>query len=416
MEMILILALVFGAYMAWNIGANDVANSMADAVGSKALTIMGAVILASIFEFLGAFLAGSEVTDTVRKGIIDPESFVNEPRTLAVGLLCALLAAALWLNCASYFGLPVSTTHSIVGAVAGFGLLYGGIAQVQWDTIAKIVSSWFISPIAGGVIAFIIFKLILRFILTTERPLRSAIIGVPICTFLTIAVVTMGTIFKGLKHLDIEITFPQALLVSGLFGVLGGIFAYLRVRPQWTDEAEHGTVEEQLTKVEKPFVMLVIISSCTVAFAHGANDVANAIGPLAGIWEIVKENAVPSKVPVPWWILCLGGAGIVVGLATYGYRVMTTIGTKITEITPSRGVAADIGATVTVLTCSQMGLPVSTTHTLVGAIVGVGMARGITSIDRRVIASIMFSWVTTLPIVAVLTMLFYLFFTKVGII
>jgi PiT family inorganic phosphate transporter len=413
-EPLFILAIVFGLYMAWNIGANDVANSMADAVGSKALTVFWAVILAGIFEFAGAFLVGAHVTETVRNGIVAPATFADDPHALALGLVCALLAAAIWLNTASFLGMPVSTTHSIVGAIAGFGLLTAGVGHVQWPTLLQIVASWFISPIAGGIIAYACFMLIARFVLAKDNPVRAALYGVPVTTFIVFFVMTMGTITKGLKNIDWHPTTWDSLGISFGVGLVAAIFAYVALQHLWREEVtKQGTPQEQLKRVEGVFVVLVIISSCSVAFAHGSNDVANAIGPLASVIEILNTGNIPDKVGVPNWVLALGGFGIVMGLATFGYRVMRTVGTKITDITPSRGVAADMGATITVLTCSNLGMPISTTHTLVGAIVGVGLARGITAINRATIVNIFFSWILTLPIVGVLTTVLYLFFEYV---
>jgi PiT family inorganic phosphate transporter len=406
MEVLFIVAIVIGFYMAWNIGANDVANSMADAVGSRALTVFWAVILAAIFEFAGAFLVGSHVTDTVRKGIINPESFAADPHVLALGLVCALLAAAVWLNVASIFGAPVSTTHSIVGAIAGFGVMAADISEVDWGTVAKIISSWFISPIAGGLIGFITFKLITRFILAKPKPIAAALIGVPVCAFFTFATMSMATIYKGLKNLNLDLSGPDALLVSSVVGLVAAVIVGIALRKRWKG-SEEGSLAEQLAQVEKVFVVMVIMTSCSVAFAHGANDVSNAIGPLAAVVDIIKTNSVSAKVAVPLWILALGGAGIVVGLGTFGYRVMRTVGSEITEISPSRGVAADMGAMITVLVCSHMGLPISTTHTLVGAIIGVGLARGLSAINIATVRTIFMSWIITLPVVAVITMIFY---------
>jgi PiT family inorganic phosphate transporter len=407
MEILVITAIVIGFYMAWNIGANDVANSMADAVGSKAVTIFWAVVLAGICNFCGAVLVGSHVTDTVRKGIIDTQAFTGNPLVLAHGMVCALLAAAVMLNLASLFGMPVSTTHAIVGAVVGFGILEAGLGQIQWGKLSQIVASWFISPLAGGILAFVIFRLISRYILSVEKPTVAARKGVPICTFFTFAILILATIYKGLKNLHLHISGPRALALS----VLGGLFAAgvsaLLARRNRNSNGDL-PFEEQLAQVEKTFAVLVIITSCTVAFAHGANDVANAIGPLAAVAEIVKHNTVPGKVSVSVWFLILGGLGIAIGLATFGYRVMRLVGTKVTEITPSRGVAADLAGMVTVLACSRMRLPISTTHTLVGAIIGVGLARGITAVDRKVIGRIFTSWMATIPIAAGLTILFYL--------
>jgi len=406
-EILVVVAVVIAFYMAWNIGANDVANSMADAVGSKALTIFWAVVLAGICNFCGAVLVGSHVTDTVRKGIIDTQAFANDPRTLAYGMVCAMLAAAIWLNLASYLGMPVSTTHSIVGAIVGFGILQAGFGYVHWGKLGQIVASWFISPLAGGIMAFLIFKLISRYILSVEKPAIAALKGVPVCVFFTFAILILAIIYKGLKNLHLDLEGPKAIALSILGGIIASGISALLVRKSRNCDGEL-SYEEQLTQVEKIFAVLVIITSCTVAFAHGANDVANAIGPLAAVAEIVKNNSVPGKVPVSIRFLVLGGVGITAGLAMFGYRVMRVVGTKVTEITPSRGVAADLSGMITVLACSKMGLPISTTHILVGAIIGVGLARGITAIDRKVVGSIFTSWFATVPIAAVLTVLIYL--------
>ena len=301
------------------IWANDVANSMADAVGSKALTICWAVVLAGICEFAGAVLVGSHVTNTIRKGIIDSQIFEQDPMILAHGMVCAMLAAAVWLNLASYFSMPVSTTHSIVGAVIGFGILQAGLANIYWGKLGQIVASWFISPIAGGIMAFCIFKLISRYILAVEKPALAARKGVPVCVFFTFAIIILATIYKGLKNLHLNLNGPAAIGLSILGGLIAAGVSTLLIRKK--RNCNHQLpLEQQLIEVEKIFAVLVIITSCTVAFAHGANDVANAIGPLAAVVEIAKHNVVPEKVPVQMWILVLGGVGIVLGLATFGYR------------------------------------------------------------------------------------------------
>jgi PiT family inorganic phosphate transporter len=406
MEILVIAAIIIGLYMAWNIGANDVANSMADAVGSKAITIFWAVVLAGICNFCGAVLVGSHVTDTVRQGIIETQAFAHNPRILAHGMLCAMLAAAVWLNLASYLGMPVSTTHSIVGAIIGFGILQAGIGHIHWSKLAQIVASWFISPLAGGIMAFAIFKLISRYILAVEEPARAARKGGPVCVFFTFAILILAIIYKGLKNVHLDLKGPEAITLSIIGGLIAAGISILFIRRNHNCTGEL-TFEQQLVAVEKIFAVLVIITSCTVAFAHGANDVANAVGPLAAIAEIAKNNTVPGKVPVDIWFLVLGGLGIAIGLAMFGYRVMRLVGTKVTEITPSRGVAADIAGMITVLTCSKMGLPISTTHTLVGAIIGVGLARGITAVNRKIVGSIFTSWLATIPVAAGLTILFY---------
>jgi len=407
MEILVIVAIIVGFYMAWNIGANDVANSMADAVGSKSITIFWAVILAAICNFAGAVLVGSHVTDTVRKGIIDTQAFAKDPQVLAHGMVCALVAASVWLNAASFFGMPVSTTHSIVGAIAGFGILTIGISHIHWAKLGQIVASWFISPLVGGILAFIAFKLISRYILSAAKPALAARKGVPICAFFTFMIIILATIYKGLKNLHLDLNAPQAFALSIVGGLIAAVIChYLVKRSRYSNHET--SLEKQLAQVEKTFTYLVIITSCTVAFSQGANDVANAIGPLAAVGEIVKNNAIPGTVEVSIWYLVLGGTGIAIGLAMFGFRVMRVVGTQMTEITPSRGVAADLGGMVTVLVCSKLGLPISTTHVLVGAILGVGLARGITAIDRKVVGSIFTSWLITIPIAAGLTVVFYL--------
>jgi len=407
MEILVIAAIVIGLYMAWNIGANDVANSMAGAVGSGALTIFWAVVLAGVCEFCGAVLVGSHVTDTVRKGIIDTQAFAGNPRVLAHGMLCAMLAAAVWLNLASLLGMPVSTTHSIVGAVIGFGILQAGVGNIYWAKLGQIVASWFISPVAGGVMAFIIFRLISRYILSVEKPAVAARKGMPVCVFFTFCILILATIYRGLKNIHLHLDGPKAVGISILAGLTAAVVSRLLIRKNQNSNGEL-PLELQLIQVEKIFAVLVIITSCTVAFAHGANDVANAIGPLAAIVEIARHNTIPAQVSVELWVLVLGGVGIVIGLATFGYRVMRVVGTRVTEITPSRGVAANLSTMATVLTCSKMGLPISTTHTLVGAIIGVGLARGITAVNRKVVGSIFTSWIVTIPFAAGLTVLFYI--------
>jgi len=417
---IIILAVIalLGLYMAWNIGANDVANSMADAVGSGALSVKQAVIAAGICEFAGAVLVGSHVTETIRKGIVDPAALTSLPgmlegepaALLVIGMSAALLSAAIWLNFATWTGMPVSTTHSIVGAVAGFGIVAAGFGSVHWGKMGQIVASWFISPFAGGLMAFIIFKIISKLILGNAKPVKAAIKITPYIVFFLAMVVTLATIYKGLKHvikgLD-WLTDTHTLLIAVAISIISTIFSRIHVKKKLIGK-ESLPLHAQLEQVEQVYVPLVIISSCAVAFAHGANDVANSVGPLAAVANILKTGTVEMKVPVPMWILMLGGGGIVLGLATYGYRVMATVGTKITEITPTRGVAADIAATATVLICTRMKLPVSTTHVLVGAIMGIGLARGLSGIDSRIAKKIFKSWIITVPAAAIVCIILFL--------
>ncbi len=416
---VITLVAALGLYMAWNIGANDVANSMADAVGSRALSVKQAVIYAGICEFAGAVLVGSHVTDTVRKGIVDPSVIASLPgmtgtdaaAILVIGMTAALLSAAFWLHFSSFTGMPVSTTHSIVGAVTGFGILAAGMQSVNWGKMSQIVASWFISPIAGGLLAFIIFKFISRTILGQQNPCRSAIKYTPPIVFLMAAVVTLATIYKGLKHVIKGVDWFSgnlAIAIAIVISIISALIAKYFITKKLGGKDDL-PISKQLELVEEAYIPLVIISSCTVAFAHGANDVANSVGPLAAVVHVMKTGAIEMKVGVPFWVLALGGTGIVIGLATYGYRVMETVGTKITEITPTRGVAADIAATATVLVCTRMKLPVSTTHTLVGAILGIGLARGLGGINRSVTKKIFGSWLFTVPAAALLSMVLFFF-------
>jgi PiT family inorganic phosphate transporter len=417
---IIILAVMalLGLYMAWNIGANDVANSMADAVGSGALSIKQAVIAAGICEFAGAVLVGSHVTDTIRKGIVDPSALASLPgmlegepaALLVIGMSAALLSAAIWLNFATLTGMPVSTTHSIVGAVAGFGIVAAGISSVHWIKMGQIVASWFISPFAGGLMAFILFKIISKLILGNEKPAKAAIRVTPYIVFFLAMVVTLATIYKGFKHVlkGLEwVTDTHTLLLAIFISIISTIISRIHVKKK-LEGKDSLPLHQQLEHVEQVYVPLVIISSCAVAFSHGANDVANSVGPLAAVANILSTGTVEMKVPVPMWILMLGGTGIVLGLATFGYKVMATVGTKITEITPTRGVAADIAATAAVLVCTRMKLPVSTTHVLVGAIMGIGLARGLSGIDSRIAKKIFKSWIITVPAAAIVCIVLFL--------
>ncbi|MCK5796726.1 MAG: inorganic phosphate transporter, partial [Deltaproteobacteria bacterium] len=370
-----------GLYMAWNIGANDVANAMGTSVGSGALTLRKAIVVAGVLEFLGAVLVGAYVTDTVRKGIVDPAVFSTQPMTFVYGMMAALLAAAIWLNVASFFAFPVSTTHSIVGALAGFGMLVAGAGAIKWGKLVFIVASWVVSPILGGVVAYIIYLVIRRVVIERDDPAVSARRAAPVLVGALLFVLALVTVFKGLKNLHLELRWWEALGGSFALAMVGGIVTRLVQGARLSTKP--APAAHSMEVVEAIFRPLQAATACAVAFAHGANDVANAVGPVAAVFGTLKSGAIAAKVGVPVWILLLGGVGIVLGLATYGYRVMATIGTKITEITPTRGFAAEFGAAVTILFGSKLGLPLSTTHTLVGAVVGVGVARGMGALDLR---------------------------------
>lgn len=393
-------------YMAWNIGANDVANAMGTSVGSHAITLRQAVLLAAVFEFAGAFLVGGHVTDTVRKGIVTTAVFEGQPELFVLGMLSALLAAGVWLHLATFLGLPVSTTHSIVGAIAGFGLLVGGTSAVQWGKLGSVVFSWLVSPLCGGLMAWLTFTFIKRTILSRWNPVRAARKIVPFLVFPVALILILSTLYKGLSNLNLDVTLFQAILVS----VAGGTAALLGMKVILARKFSHRPRKrtDAFAQVERLFSYLQVTTACSVAFAHGANDVANAIGPFAAIVSVFKSGDLAMKVPVPVWLLAMGGIGIVVGLATWGYRVIETVGKKITSITPSRGFSAEFATAATVLVCSKMGLPISTSHTLVGSVIGVGLARGIAALNLRVILSIINSWLITIPATAVVTILVYL--------
>ncbi|MEE9265605.1 MAG: inorganic phosphate transporter [Gammaproteobacteria bacterium] len=392
--------------MAWGIGANDVANAMGTSVGSRALSLRQAVVIAAIFEFLGAVLAGGQVTATIRKGIIDPGLLAGNPELLVFGMLASLLAAGVWLMVASYFGWPVSTTHSIVGAIVGFAVVGIGFAAVQWAKVGSIVASWVVSPLLAGTLAYALFRSLQRLIFDAGDPFRAAKRYVPMYIFLVGFIIALVTVLKGLKHVGLELTLAQSYglaTIAGLLAMAIGTILIRRIRLQADADRDF-----HFTNVERVFAVLMVFTACAMSFAHGSNDVANAIGPVAAIVGVVQSGGeVAQKSALPLWVLVVGAVGIIAGLATYGFRVMAVVGERITELTPSRGFAATLAAAATVVVASGTGLPISTTHTLVGAVLGVGMARGIAAINMRVAQNIFMSWIVTLPAGAILSMAFY---------
>lgn len=413
-QILLILAIIFGVFMAWGVGANDVANAMGTSVGSGAITLKQAIIIAMIFEFAGAYLAGGEVTATIRKGIIDPLTLQGTPEYLVYGMLSALLAAGTWLLFASILGWPVSTTHSIVGAIVGFAAVAISVDAVNWGKVGTIAASWVVSPVLAGVVSYMLFKSVQRLILDTEKPFENAKRYVPVYMFMVGFMITMVTLIKGLKHVFKDIGFSLNYFEMSLIAAIAGIIVALIGGVMLTRVKRVDAIEEdRFANVEKVFAVLMVFTACSMAFAHGSNDVANAVGPMAAAIATIKSGAVAAKSTMPAWILLVGGVGIVIGLVTYGYKVMATIGTKITELTPSRGFAATLGASATVVLASGIGLPISTTHTLVGAVLGVGLARGIAAINLRIVATIFTSWVITLPAGAILSIMFFYVFKAI---
>jgi len=380
---------------------------MGTVVGSRSLTLKQAVILAGIFEFCGAVFVGSHVTNTVRKGIIDIGFFTNAPELLAYGMFAALLSAALFQHAATFYGMPVSTTHAIVGSVFGFGLITAGAGSVHWGKIAAIAATWFFSPVLGGIMAFFLFLVIRRLILSRQHPYDAVIKVAPYLIFFLFFVLVLAVFYKGLKNLHLDLSFSQALFFAVIIGIAASAVSSLLLTKKKARLINRSSAYDEFNHAEKVFGVLQLFTCSYIAFAHGANDVANAIGPLAAIASIIKSGTVEMKVGVPLWTLLLGGAGIVIGLATYGYKVTETIGRRITEITPSRGFCAEFSAATTVLACSKMGIPISTTHTIVGAVIGVGYARGIATLDTGIIKKIFLSWIITIPSAAVLTVIIY---------
>jgi PiT family inorganic phosphate transporter len=399
------LAALFGLFMAWGIGANDVANAMATSIGSGALTIRRALIVAAVFEFSGAVLAGGGVTSTIRSGIVDASYVIEQPELLVYGMLAALLSAGLWLLAASRQGWPVSTTHSIIGAIVGFAIVAYGTGSVKWDQVSTIVMSWVVSPITAGLFSFAIFTSIQRLILRHENPLDRARRYAPVYAFFTVALISLVTIFKGLSHVQIELSDLQAYVLSAVFAlIVAGVSRYYIMRINVDRRAEK---KFHYATVERVFGVLMVVTACSMAFAHGSNDVANAIGPVAAVVNIARTGVVSQESALSIWILVLGGFGIVIGLATYGRHVIATVGARITDLTPSRGFAAELAAASTIVLASGTGLPVSTTHTLVGAVLGVGIAGGISAINLRVVTRIFVSWIVTVPAGAALSIVIF---------
>lgn len=405
-DILLVLAIVFGLFMAWGVGANDVANAMGTSVGSGAITIKQAIIIAVVFEFAGAILAGGEVTATIREGILDATLFSHNPHLLVYGMLASLLAAGAWLMIASSLGWPVSTTHSIVGAIVGFGAVGVGIDAVAWGKVGNIAMSWIVSPILAGAIAFMLFRSLQNLIIDTDNPFENAKKYVPFYMFLVGFVISLVTIFKGLKHVGLSFDISSSYYLAIGFGLSVAFVGTLIIRRIHIDEAENASFH--FASMERVFSVLMIITAAAMAFAHGSNDVANAIGPLAAIYGVIESGGlIGAKSILPVWVLLVGGGGIVFGLITYGHKVIATVGTGITQLTPSRGFAATLAAAATVVIASGTGLPVSTTQVLVGAVLGVGLARGMAALDTRMINKIFLSWIVTLPAGALMSIVFF---------
>ncbi|KAG0559574.1 hypothetical protein KC19_10G114900 [Ceratodon purpureus] len=421
------LTLLLGFYMAWNIGANDVANAMGTSVGSGALTLRQAVLTAAILEFSGAFMVGSHVSHTMQSGIISANVFAGKETLLFCGMLSSLGAAGTWLQVASYFGWPVSTTHCIIGAMVGFGLVYGGTGAVYWQSLFRVVSSWVVSPLLGALVSFVVYKCIRMFVYSAPNPGQAAATAAPLAVFLGVAALSFtvfptqgGALVAGSKALGFGLlgALIIAVVIRRQLGELLGAYCELpsedqelQRRPAMGIEGPKGT---QLKIVYSVFGYLQVLSACFMSFAHGANDVANAIGPISAALAILQNTGLASggTPSMPVDVLAWGGFGIVAGLLVWGYRVIATIGQKITELTPTRGFAAEFAAATVVVLASRLGLPISATHTLVGAVMGVGFARGLNSVRGDVVKEIVASWMVTIPVGAMLSVIYTFIFIK----
>lgn len=460
-----ILVLLVGFYMAWNIGANDVSNAMGTSVGSGALTLRRAVLIAAVLEFCGAYFVGSTVTETMQHSLIDISQFTDNPKILIYGMCASLLGTGVWLQLASYYGLPVSTTHAIIGAILGFGVLTLGWGGIEWGMIGSIALSWIISPVISGIVSYFIFSLLQKKILFALDPAVATKRFIPFLLFWIFGTFSLSLFMNGLGRVHLSLSFPQAIGMSGLVALVAAAIGFIvvrklplssaslssssrylpqslislekaikhlhRMRTGLGEQNNHHKISQLLDEmhslkkemqkdtsfpertseyrlVEKAFGFMQIISACFVAFAHGANDVANAIAPVATVLDVIKNGVPTLGSAVPSWLLLFGGAGIVIGLATWGWRVIETIGRKITELTPTRGFSAEFGAAITILIASKLGFPISTTHCLVGAVLGVGLARGLRALNLRLVKDIALSWVITLPASALMSILAYL--------
>ncbi len=397
-EIILVMALVAGVYMAWNIGANDIANGMASPVAAKAITLRQAVIIGGTLDFVGAAFIGSHVTSTISRGILD-SSRITDPQVVMVGLLSALLASACWVFVATWKQLPVSTTHSIVGAMVGFGLVAGGFHAVRWSVIIPIALSWMVSPIFSGLLTYSIFAFIRRQILTQQKVFQAALKWTPLFAGGTVLIVVLSFLSKTPLGKKLGIDFLMAFLIGLIVAAVLGFAA-----KNWMART---ITRLEMEGAEQIFRRLQVFTACYVSLAHGANDVANAVGPVAGIYSIYRSGVILPEAEVPFFLLAGGGLFIALGVMTWGYRVIETIGHKITVLNNSRGFSVDFGTATSVLIASKLGLPVSTTHAAVGSVVGVGLAGGVAGVDFKVVGKITLYWIVTLPLAALPTVVIY---------
>ncbi|MDI1351934.1 MAG: inorganic phosphate transporter [bacterium] len=402
----LIFATILCFLMTWGVGANDLANVMSTTMGSKAVTVRQAMLIAIIFEFAGAFLGGNGVTETMRDGIINTSQLSNQPLILIEGMLGVLFACTIWMNLASYLGVPVSITNALVGSMVGFGTMVLGPQAIHWNQVGRIAIGWITSPMISGITAYALFISIQQTIFVKNNPLAKAKLYIPIYLFLIGSILSFITVFKGLNHFDIHLNFKQNLAVTLATSIIITIIGMVFIK----SIPEHPKIRrrERFIQVEKYFAVLMAMTACAMAFAHGSNDVALAVGPLTIVYSLVmNSHQVFDANNYPAWIILFGCVGVITGLLMYGRKVIETVGSAITALTPSRAFAATLSAATTVVVATSTGIPVSATQTLVGAVLGVGLARGIGALNLIVIRNIFMSWILTLPAASILTIISY---------
>jgi len=404
----IVLACLFGFLMTWGIGANDFANIMSTSIGSKAVNVKRAIIIAIFFEFAGAYLGGSEVSNTLRHDIINTSTLLGSPELLIYGMLAVLLAGTVWMILASYFGMPVSITHAIVGAIVGFGALVYGVHAIYWKQVLLIGISWLTAPTLAGIISYTLFISVQRSILATPDPLANTERLLPIYLFVVGCILTRITVVKGFDHFHIALSIPYKIITTLVTALLiTGLGIFLTQRLKLPPDASR---RKRFLHVEKMFAVLMSITACAMVFAHGANDISIAVGPMAVVINAAKHQRILMDAPLPGWLVFLGTSGVVLGLLMYGRKIIATVGTKITALTPSRAFAATLSAAITIIVSTSFGIPVSATQTLVGAILGVGLARGIGALNLNVIRNILMSWIVTLPAASLLAITFFYLF------
>ncbi|MDI9818693.1 MULTISPECIES: inorganic phosphate transporter [unclassified Legionella] len=401
-----IVAVAFCFFMTWGVGANDLANVMSTTMGSKAITVRQAMIIAVVFEFAGAFLGGTDVTETMRDGIINSNQLSDQPLVLVEGMLGVLVACTVWMNLASFIGVPVSITNALVGSMVGFGAIVLGIDAIHWQQVYYIAIGWVTSPLIAGITAYALFISIQQAIFIKSDPLEKAKLYVPVYLFLVGSILSFITVFKGLNHFNIHLNLKQDLAVTLASSISLTIVGMVLVRH--IPEMPRIRRRERFIQVEKYFAVLMGLTACAMVFAHGSNDVALAVGPLTIIYSLIMNGENPlGPANYPAWIILLGCAGVVTGFLMYGKKVIETVGSSITALTPSRAFAATLAAATTVVFATSIGIPVSATQTLVGAVLGVGLARGIGALNLIVIRNIFTSWILTLPAASLLTIIAY---------